>query len=187
MANGNFSKFLLNPPFDYLLDPGFTVNQNVNEPGLIIVSGSFTKPFTTDNVKLSIKYRDSTGNWITGWCKILYSYNQYNENLIAKFEKNYFLNNAILSYNIINNSNFTIVSGDDYLIEQINKSWKNINLDAFFNSIGYIIKPNEVKNLQMKTRYIKKLKPGYYRIKKEILILPSKRTTLLIQEFEIQK
>ncbi|WP_332033102.1 immunoglobulin-like domain-containing protein [Kaistella sp.] len=106
----------------------------------------------------------------------------------TKFEKNYFLNNAILSYNIINNSNFTIVSGDDYLIEQkINKSWKNINLDAFFNSIGYIIKPNEVKNLQMKTRYIKKLKPGYYRIKKEILILPSKRTTLLIQEFEIQK
>jgi len=73
-------------PFMYDLDPLIIINQNVNEKGLVVMSGKLTKPFTSDHVKLSIKYQDSQGNWITGWCKTLYSYNQYNENLTARFE-----------------------------------------------------------------------------------------------------
>lgn len=72
--------------FNYDLDPLIIINQNVNEKGLVVMTGKLTKPFTSDHVKLSIKYQDSQGNWITGWCKILYSYNQYNENLTARFE-----------------------------------------------------------------------------------------------------
>ncbi len=72
--------------FTYDLGPVMVVNQNANEKGLIVITGKLTKPFLNDHVKLSIKYQDLQGSWITGWCKILYSYNQYNEILTARFE-----------------------------------------------------------------------------------------------------
>jgi hypothetical protein len=50
------------------------------------MEGKLTKPFTNEHVNLSVKYQDDQGNWITGWCKTLYSYNQYNENVRAAFE-----------------------------------------------------------------------------------------------------
>jgi len=74
------------PPYVYDLDPGFTIQQNVNQKGLVVIEGKFTKPFTSDDVRMEIKYQTPQGNWVTAWCKILYSYNQYNENLKAVFE-----------------------------------------------------------------------------------------------------
>ena len=68
------------------LDPHIFIQQNVNQKGLVIMDGRLTKPFTGDHITLSIKYQDAQGNWITGWCKTLYSYNQYNENVRAAFE-----------------------------------------------------------------------------------------------------
>lgn len=76
----------LAPPYVYDLDPGFTVQQNVSQKGLVVIEGKLTKPFTTGNIRMEIKYRNSQGDWITIWCKTLYSYNQYNENLKAFFE-----------------------------------------------------------------------------------------------------
>lgn len=74
------------PPYVYDLDPGFTIQQNINQKGLVIVEGKLTKPFTSDHVRMEIKYQTPQGGWITIWCKNLYSYNQYNENLKASFE-----------------------------------------------------------------------------------------------------
>lgn len=74
------------PPYVYDLDPGFTIQQNVNQKGLVVIEGKFTKPFTSDDVRMEIRYQTPQGSWITAWCKILYSYNQYNENLKAVFE-----------------------------------------------------------------------------------------------------
>jgi hypothetical protein len=51
-----------------------------------MIEGKLTKPFTDDYIKLSIKYQDVQGNWMTGWCRTLYPYNQYNENVRAAFE-----------------------------------------------------------------------------------------------------
>ncbi|MEJ5103497.1 T9SS type A sorting domain-containing protein [Chryseobacterium sp. MYb328] len=73
-------------PFTYDLDPLIVINQNINQKGLVVMSGKLTKPFTSDHIKLSIRYQDAQGNWVTGWCKTLYSYNQYNEILTARFE-----------------------------------------------------------------------------------------------------
>lgn len=103
------NKYITNDlPYEYTLDPGFTVYQKINEKGLVVVSGALIKPFTTENVKLSIKYQDSQGNWIVGWCKTLYSYNQYNENLIAKFELPANANNSYnLKIDLSSNSNLT--------------------------------------------------------------------------------
>ncbi|PIF43447.1 putative secreted protein (Por secretion system target) [Chryseobacterium sp. 52] len=74
------------PPGVYDLDPLITISQNVNEKGLVLMSGKLSKPFTDNNILLSVKYQNTQGEWITGWCKTLYSYNQYNENLKATFE-----------------------------------------------------------------------------------------------------
>lgn len=74
------------PPSVYDLDPLIIVSQNVNEKGLVVMSGQFSKPFTDGNILLSIKYQNALGEWVTAWCKTLYSYNQYNENLKAVFE-----------------------------------------------------------------------------------------------------
>ncbi|MGG7552557.1 T9SS type A sorting domain-containing protein [Chryseobacterium arthrosphaerae] len=73
-------------PFVYELDPLIIMNQNVQEKGLVMMSGKLIKPVTSDHVKLSVKYKDAQGNWVTGWCKTLYSYNRYNEQLKAVFE-----------------------------------------------------------------------------------------------------
>ncbi|WP_415325230.1 T9SS type A sorting domain-containing protein [Chryseobacterium sp. MMS23-Vi53] len=82
--NNHAGKF--SPPYVYDLDPGFVLQQTANQKGLVLIEGKLTKPFMTGNVKLSVKYKDSAGNWVTGWCKTLYSYNQYNETLRASFE-----------------------------------------------------------------------------------------------------
>lgn len=74
------------PPSVYDLDPLIVISQNVNEKGLVVMSGQFSKPFTDSNILLSVKYQNSQGEWITAWCKTLYSYNQYNETLKATFE-----------------------------------------------------------------------------------------------------
>ncbi|NML69349.1 T9SS type A sorting domain-containing protein [Chryseobacterium sp. RP-3-3] len=74
------------PPSVYDLDPLIVISQNVNEKGLVVMSGQFSKPFTDSNILLSIKYQNTQGEWITVWCKTLYSYNQYNETLKATFE-----------------------------------------------------------------------------------------------------
>ncbi|MGG5209011.1 T9SS type A sorting domain-containing protein [Chryseobacterium sp. MIQD13] len=74
------------PPSVYDLDPLIVISQNVNEKGLVVMSGQFSKPFTDSNILLSIKYQNAQGEWVTGWCKTLYSYNQYNETLKATFE-----------------------------------------------------------------------------------------------------
>ncbi|HEX8575105.1 MAG TPA: T9SS type A sorting domain-containing protein [Flavobacterium sp.] len=74
------------PPSVYDLDPLIVISQNVNEKGLVVMSGLLTKPFTSDHIKMSIKYQNAQGEWVTGWCKTLYSYNQYNETLKATFE-----------------------------------------------------------------------------------------------------
>lgn len=74
------------PPYVHDLDPLIVVSQNVNEKGLVVMSGQLNKPFTNSNILLSIKYQNALGEWVTGWCKTLYSYNQYNETLKAVFE-----------------------------------------------------------------------------------------------------
>lgn len=78
-------KIPVTPSF-YDLDPLIVISQNVNEKGLVVMSGQLSKPFTDSNILLSIKYQDTQGEWITIWCKMLYSYNQYNETLKASFE-----------------------------------------------------------------------------------------------------
>lgn len=96
-ATVNKSEERILPPFSYDLDPGFTIQQTVNQKGLLIVSGKLKKPFTSDDVKLVIKYKDELGNWISGWSKLLYSYNQYNENLTAMLE---LPASSLASYNV---------------------------------------------------------------------------------------
>lgn len=82
---GSNHKILL-PPNVYDLDPLIVISQNMNEKGLVVMSGQLTKPFTDSNILLSIKYQNIQGEWITSWCKTLYSYNQYNETLNTTFE-----------------------------------------------------------------------------------------------------
>lgn len=72
--------------YTYDLDPLIVISQKVNEKGLVVMIGQFNKPFTNSNILLSIKYQNAQGEWVTGWCKTLYSYNQYNETLKATFE-----------------------------------------------------------------------------------------------------
>ena len=81
----------------YVFDPQILIKQKVNEEGLVVMEGKLTKPFTDDHVKLSVKYQDDQENWITSWCKTLYSYNQYNENVRAAFE---LPASALSSYNV---------------------------------------------------------------------------------------
>lgn len=63
--------------YTYDLDPLIVISQKVNEKGLVVMGGQFNKPFTNSNILLSIKYPNAQGEWVTGWCKTLYSYNQY--------------------------------------------------------------------------------------------------------------
>lgn len=104
------------PPSTYDLDPLIVISQNVNEKGLVVMSGQLSKPFTDSNILLSIKYQNTQGEWVTGWCKTLYSYNQYNEILKATFELPASASNT---YNVkielssdSNTSNFTSVVWD---------------------------------------------------------------------------
>jgi hypothetical protein len=80
------NRSILFTTYTYDLDPLIVISQNVNEKGLVVMSGQFNKPFTNSNILLSVKYQNAQGEWVTGWCKTLYSYNQYNEILKATFE-----------------------------------------------------------------------------------------------------
>ncbi|CAF1510501.1 unnamed protein product [Adineta ricciae] len=83
--------------YTYDFDPKIVIQQNVNQKGLVIMEGKLMKPFTNDHIKLTIKYQDAQGIWMAGWCKTLYSYNQYNENVRAAFE---LTASALNSYNV---------------------------------------------------------------------------------------
>ena len=50
------------------------------------MSGQLSKPVTTSDVLISVKYQNALGEWISAWCKTLYAANVYNENLNATFE-----------------------------------------------------------------------------------------------------
>lgn len=67
------------------LDPLITVSQNVNEKGAVVMNGLFTKPSTSDEVKLTIKYKGAQNNWVSVWCK-KFGTNAYDEVLAATFE-----------------------------------------------------------------------------------------------------
>ncbi|MBB4808073.1 hypothetical protein HNP38_003413 [Chryseobacterium defluvii] len=82
--NNSTAKFLT--PYVYDLDSGFVVNQNVNEKGLVVVKGNFYKPNTSDNVKLTVKYKDAQNNWVTVWCRSFAGNYEYNEELTVNFE-----------------------------------------------------------------------------------------------------
>lgn len=147
ITNGNLSKLVANPPFEFNLDPGFTVIQTVNQPGLVVISGSLTKPFTSDHVKLSIKYQDSSGNWVTGWCKILYSYNQYNENLVAKFELPASTNS---SYNLkidlssdSNITNWSMINWNKDVKHYKSGDYSTVNCDLDENEYTILLTPKK--------------------------------------------
>lgn len=74
------------PPYTYDLDPGFVINQNTNEKGLVVIKGGFYKPNTSGDVKVTIKYKDSQNNWVSVWCKSYAGNYEYNEELNATFE-----------------------------------------------------------------------------------------------------
>ncbi len=153
LKKGNFSEVGVNPPFEFNLDPGFTVNQNINQSGLVLISGSLTKPFTTDHVKLSIKYQDSSGNWITGWCKILYSYNQYNENLVAKFELPASTNNSYnLKIDLSSNSNITnwsMINWNKDVKHYKSGDYSTVNCDLDENEYTILLTPKKNGTLNL--------------------------------------
>ncbi|MDV7698165.1 T9SS type A sorting domain-containing protein [Chryseobacterium soli] len=72
--------------YTFDLDPFIVISQNVNEKGAVVMSGQLVKPVTDSDILISVKYQNAQGEWITAWCKTLYSSNQYNENLNATFE-----------------------------------------------------------------------------------------------------
>ncbi|SDE96841.1 Por secretion system C-terminal sorting domain-containing protein [Epilithonimonas hungarica] len=68
------------------LDSNIEVNQVINQNGAVVIKGKFTKPITTDDVKVTIKYKNVQGNWIGIWCKSFTANIQYNQDLTATFE-----------------------------------------------------------------------------------------------------
>lgn len=135
------------PPSSYDLDPLIVVSQNVNQKGLVVVEGKLTKPFMTDNVKLSIKYQDSQGNWVIGWSKMLYSYNQYNESLKATLE---LPASAVSSYNLkieltsdTNLSNFNSVVWDKTVSHYKQGDYASANCDLDENEYTILLTPKK--------------------------------------------
>ncbi|MFC7348664.1 T9SS type A sorting domain-containing protein [Chryseobacterium zhengzhouense] len=68
------------------LDPNIEVTQTVNQKGAVVINGSFNKPVTSDNVVVTIKYKDALGNWLPVWNKTFIAANAFNQNLTASFE-----------------------------------------------------------------------------------------------------
>ncbi|CAF4409132.1 unnamed protein product, partial [Rotaria socialis] len=137
---------LLNPHV-YVLDPQIVIQQNVNQKGLVAMEGKLTKPFTDDHIKLSIKYQDAQGNWATGWCKTLYSYNQYNENVRAAFE---LPESALSSYNVkieldseTNLSTFSSVSWDKTISHYKLGDYTVTNCDLDENEYTILLTPRK--------------------------------------------
>lgn len=63
-----------------------TVAQVPNQSGAVLISGNFTKPVTSGDVTLTIKYKDAANNWVSVWCKAFPAGDQYDEQLKAAFE-----------------------------------------------------------------------------------------------------
>lgn len=68
------------------LDPLIEISQSVNEKGAVLIKGNFTKPTTSSDVKLTIKYKDIQNNWISAWYKVFAADSEYDEDLKAAFE-----------------------------------------------------------------------------------------------------
>ncbi|WP_165585113.1 T9SS type A sorting domain-containing protein [Chryseobacterium sp. FH2] len=134
-------------PYNYDLDPLIILSQNVNEKGLVVMSGQLTKPFTSSNILISIKYQNAQGEWITGWCKTLYSYNQYNEILKATFELPASVNPT---YNIkvelssdSSSASFTSVSWDKTVSHYKLNDYASANCDLDENEYTILLTPKK--------------------------------------------
>ncbi len=68
------------------LDPLIEISQSVNEKGAVLIKGNFTKPTTSSDVKLTIKYKDIQNNWTSAWYKVFAADSEYDEDLKAAFE-----------------------------------------------------------------------------------------------------
>ncbi|GAA5093143.1 hypothetical protein GCM10023210_23070 [Chryseobacterium ginsengisoli] len=135
------------PPYSYDLDPGFVIQQTVNQKGLVIIDGKLKKPFTSDDVKLTIKYKDAQGNWVVGWTKLLYSYNQYNENLTAMLE---LPASALSSYNVkielsstSNLNNFSSITWDKSISHYKASDYANSFCDLDENEYTMLLTPRK--------------------------------------------
>lgn len=141
------------PITTYDLDPLIVVSQNVNEKGLVVMSGQFNKPFTNSNILLSVKYQNAQGEWITGWCKTLYSYNQYNETLKATFElpastnPNYNLKVELSSDS--STSNFGSVTWDKVVNHYKQSDYTAANCDLDENEYTILLTPRKESTLIM--------------------------------------
>lgn len=139
--------------YTYDLDPLIVVSQNVNEKGLVVMSGQFNKPFTNSNILLSVKYQNAQGEWITGWCKTLYSYNQYNETLKATFElpastnPNYNLKVELSSDS--STSNFGSVTWDKVVNHYKHSDYTAANCDLDENEYTILLTPRKESTLIM--------------------------------------
>lgn len=68
------------------LDSNIEITQTISQKGAVVIMGNFSKPVTPDNVVLTIKYRNESGNWIPVWYKTFIAANEFHNNLIATFE-----------------------------------------------------------------------------------------------------
>lgn len=68
------------------LDPNIEITQTVSQKGAVVIKGNFNKPVTSDNVVVTIKYKDAIGNWIPVWHKTFIAANAFSQNLTATFE-----------------------------------------------------------------------------------------------------
>lgn len=134
------------PPSTFDLDPLIVISQNVNEKGLVVMSGMLNKPFTNSNILLSIKYQNAQGEWITGWCKTLYSYNQYNETLKATFELPASANptyNLKVELSSDSASNFTTVAWNKAVTHYKAADYAAVNCDLDENEYTMLLTPKK--------------------------------------------
>jgi hypothetical protein len=149
------------PPGSYDLDPLIIISQNVNEKGLVVLSGQFSKPFTDNNILLSIKYQNAQGEWVIAWCKTLYSYNQYNETLKATFE---LPASASPTYNLkvelsSDTNNFTSVVWNKTISHYKQGDYSIGNCDLDENEYTMLLTPKKrVQLLQMPMEKLRELR-----------------------------
>lgn len=135
------------PPYSYDLDPGFTISQNLNEKGLVVMKGNFHKPNTSGNIKVTIKYKDSQNNWVSVWCKSFAGNYEYNEDLTANFElPASSLNNYSVKVEVNSDSgitNWQSITWDKTIThyKQSNYTYGNCELDE--NQYTYLFTPKK--------------------------------------------
>ncbi|AZA52400.1 hypothetical protein [Chryseobacterium sp. G0201] len=136
------------PPYSYDLDPGFVVQQNVNEKGLVVVKGNFNKPNTSGDVKLTIKYKDTQNNWVSIWCKTFAGDYEYNEELTANFElpestlNTYDIKIELSSASAINNWQSIVWNKTVNHYKKSNYTYANCDLDENQYTILFTPKKN---------------------------------------------